>query len=68
MNILLFKYLFLIAEWWSTFGSSSPNLQKFAIRVLSLTCSATSCERNWGVFQHVSVVCNRLFDFKYINY
>ena len=32
MNILLFKYLFLIAEWWSTFGSSSPNLQKFAIR------------------------------------
>jgi hypothetical protein len=68
MNILLFKYLFLIAEWWSTFGSSSPNLQKFAIRVLSLTCSATSCERNWGVFQHVSAMWNRLFDFKYINY
>ncbi|XP_024969119.1 uncharacterized protein LOC112508665 [Cynara cardunculus var. scolymus] len=41
------------AVWWTTFGSSSPNLQKFAIRVLSLTCSATSCERNWGLFQHL---------------
>ncbi|GJX80128.1 retrovirus-related pol polyprotein from transposon TNT 1-94 [Tanacetum coccineum] len=29
------------------------NLQKFAIRVLSLTCSATGCERNWSVFQHI---------------
>ncbi|KAI3690942.1 hypothetical protein L2E82_49155 [Cichorium intybus] len=41
------------AEWWATYGSSAPHLQKFAIRVLSLTCSATSCERNWGVFQHL---------------
>ncbi|KAL1210202.1 hypothetical protein V5N11_013230 [Cardamine amara subsp. amara] len=39
------------AEWWSNYGSSTPNLQKFAIKVLSLTCSATGCERNWGVFQ-----------------
>ncbi|GKD96187.1 hypothetical protein Tco_1380084 [Tanacetum coccineum] len=35
------------------YGSSAPNLQKFAIRVLSLTCSATGCERNWSVFQHI---------------
>nr|KAJ0205949.1 hypothetical protein LSAT_V11C500246490 [Lactuca sativa] len=27
---------------------------KFQLNVLSLTCSATSCERNWSVFQHVS--------------
>ncbi|GJT32139.1 hAT dimerization domain-containing protein [Tanacetum coccineum] len=33
--------------------SSAPNLQKFAIRVLSLTCSATGYERNWSVFQHI---------------
>ncbi|GJU97115.1 retrovirus-related pol polyprotein from transposon TNT 1-94 [Tanacetum coccineum] len=29
------------ADWWVAYGSSAPNLQKFAIRVLSLTCSAT---------------------------
>ncbi|XP_020874199.1 uncharacterized protein LOC110226587 [Arabidopsis lyrata subsp. lyrata] len=39
------------AEWWSSYGSSTPNLRKFAIKVLSLTCSATGCERNCGVFQ-----------------
>lgn len=39
------------ADWWSCYGSSTPNLKNFAIKVLSLTCSATSCERNWGVFQ-----------------
>ncbi|KAD3067150.1 hypothetical protein E3N88_35030 [Mikania micrantha] len=40
-------------EWWESYGASAPDLQDFAIRVLSLTCSATSCERNWGVFQHI---------------
>ena len=28
-------------------------LQNFAVRVLSLTCSATGCERNWSVFEHI---------------
>ncbi|GJY41375.1 hydroxyproline-rich glycoprotein family protein [Tanacetum coccineum] len=41
------------ADWWVAYGSSAPNLQKFAIHVLSLTCSATGCERNWSVFQHI---------------
>ncbi|XP_057769513.1 uncharacterized protein LOC130989561 [Salvia miltiorrhiza] len=41
------------ADWWSCYGSSSPNLKSFAIKVLSLTCSATGCERNWSVFQHL---------------
>ncbi|XP_028115745.1 uncharacterized protein LOC114313574 [Camellia sinensis] len=27
--------------------------QKLVIRVLSLTCSATGCERNWSTFDHV---------------
>ncbi|XP_057787070.1 uncharacterized protein LOC131004405 [Salvia miltiorrhiza] len=40
-------------DWWSCYGSSSPNLKSFAIKVLSLTCSATGCERNWSVFQHL---------------
>ncbi|XP_021855425.1 uncharacterized protein [Spinacia oleracea] len=39
------------ADWWSSFGYSTPHLQKFAMRVLSLTCSATGCEKNWDGFQ-----------------
>lgn len=46
------------AEWWTLFGSSAPNLQRFAIKVLSLTCSSCGCERNWSVFQQVSIVLN----------
>nr|XP_033508844.1 uncharacterized protein LOC104121638 [Nicotiana tomentosiformis] len=33
-------------EWWMQFRHQTPNLQKFAIKVLSLTCSASGCERN----------------------
>nr|XP_033516022.1 uncharacterized protein LOC117280418 [Nicotiana tomentosiformis] len=33
-------------------GHSTPELQKFAIKVLSLTCSSFGCERNWSVFEH----------------
>ncbi|XP_026419433.1 uncharacterized protein LOC113315358 [Papaver somniferum] len=40
-------------DWWITFGGIDvPNLQKFAIRVLSLTCSASPYERNWSTFQN----------------
>ncbi|KAH6825702.1 hypothetical protein C2S53_002326 [Perilla frutescens var. hirtella] len=44
----------IMSDWWSCYGSSSPTLKSFAIKVLSLTCSATGCERNWGVFQHMN--------------
>eukprot|EP00253_Pinus_taeda_P036536 PITA_36536 len=36
--------------WWESFGGQCPKLQKFAIRVLTQTCSASGCERNWSVF------------------
>ncbi|CAO2201732.1 unnamed protein product, partial [Urochloa humidicola] len=39
--------------WWQTYGCSAPNLQKLALRVLSQTCSASGCERNWSLFEHV---------------
>ncbi|EOA34846.1 hypothetical protein CARUB_v10022425mg, partial [Capsella rubella] len=45
--------LFGIPMWWSSYGGSTPTLRDFAIKVLSLTCSATGCERNWSVFQHL---------------
>lgn len=41
------------AEWWRSYGASTPNLQRFALRVLNLTCSACGCERNWSTFEQV---------------
>lgn len=45
-------YLYL-DEWWRLFGSSAPNLQKLAIKVLSQTSSSSWCERNWNVFDRI---------------
>lgn len=41
------------SEWWQCYGASTPNLRIFAIKVLSLTCSASGCERNWSFFEHI---------------
>ncbi|KAF8392528.1 hypothetical protein HHK36_022871 [Tetracentron sinense] len=43
-----------VAEWWDNYGASTPHLQQLACRILSLTCSASGCERNWSVFEHAS--------------
>ncbi|XP_052209902.1 uncharacterized protein LOC127813145 [Diospyros lotus] len=32
---------------------STPTLQKFSIKILSLTCSSSGCERNWSVFENL---------------
>ncbi|KAF1881551.1 hypothetical protein Lal_00021403 [Lupinus albus] len=40
-------------QWWETYRCCTPNLQKLAVRVLSQTCSASGCERNWSVFEHI---------------
>eukprot|EP00253_Pinus_taeda_P011627 PITA_11627 len=41
------------AHWWESFGGQCPQLQRFAIRVLGQTCSASGCERNWFVFERI---------------
>lgn len=41
-------------QWWESYGSGHPELQWFAMRVLSLTCSSSGCERNWSAFERVS--------------
>ncbi|KAF7145548.1 hypothetical protein RHSIM_Rhsim04G0045100 [Rhododendron simsii] len=41
------------ALWWESFGEECKELQRLAIRVLSSTCSATGCERNWSIFDIV---------------
>ncbi|KAK3012319.1 hypothetical protein RJ639_012619 [Escallonia herrerae] len=38
---------------WEQFGNNCPDLQKFAIRVLSQCTSATGCERNRSVFEFI---------------
>ncbi|GJS23832.1 hypothetical protein Tco_0452464 [Tanacetum coccineum] len=39
--------------WWRTYGIDTPLLQSFAFRVLSQTCSASPCERNWSTFDNL---------------
>ncbi|XP_061351356.1 uncharacterized protein LOC133296400 [Gastrolobium bilobum] len=41
------------ALWWNSFGDDCKELQTIAIRILSLTCNATGCERNWSVFDQI---------------
>ncbi|KAL8549811.1 hypothetical protein ACS0TY_008590 [Phlomoides rotata] len=48
------------AVWWENFGLSAPHLRKFAIKVLSLTCSSSGCERNWSIFENYTLA-SRVF-------
>eukprot|EP00253_Pinus_taeda_P007824 PITA_07824 len=56
-----------LAQWWEAFGSHCPQLQKFAIRILSQTCSATGCERNWSVFERIHMKKRNRLDQKQLN-
>lgn len=52
--LMNFDIFFLnIVKWWSNYGIVTPNLQKLAIKILSLTTSSSGCERNWSVFEGV---------------
>ncbi|KAL4598585.1 hypothetical protein ACB092_11G069200 [Castanea dentata] len=42
-----------LAEWWGSYGDDCHELKKIAIRILSLTCSSSGCERNWSAFEMV---------------
>ena len=43
-----------LADWWESYGDEYPELQKFAIHVLCLTCSSSGCEHNWSSIEMVS--------------
>ncbi|XP_026383500.1 uncharacterized protein LOC113279002 [Papaver somniferum] len=34
-----------------SYGDSAPELQRVAVCILSATCSASGCERNWSIFE-----------------
>ncbi|XP_023753458.2 uncharacterized protein LOC111901831 [Lactuca sativa] len=39
--------------WWRSYGIDTPILRKFVITVLSQTCRASPCERNWSTFDNL---------------
>lgn len=54
MRLILFIFLISNSDhWWSFFGPTTPNIQKLAIRIFSQPCNASSCERNWSMFEHI---------------
>lgn len=49
------------AAWWSSYGATTPILQRLAIKVLSRAVSACACERNWSTYDFIhSARRNRL--------
>ncbi|GMQ06954.1 hypothetical protein CsSME_00051348 [Camellia sinensis var. sinensis] len=61
------------ADWWASYGSYTPNLQTFAIKFLSLTCSSSGYEQNLSVFEHLhskkrNRLEQRLNDLVYVKY
>ncbi|XP_042511920.1 uncharacterized protein LOC122087027 isoform X2 [Macadamia integrifolia] len=41
------------ATWWSLYAADCPDLQRFAVRILSQTCSGTRGGRKWRIFEHM---------------
>eukprot|EP00253_Pinus_taeda_P016915 PITA_16915 len=56
-----------LAQWWEAFSGHVPELQRFAIRILSQTCNATGCERNWSVFERIHTKKRNRLDQKWLN-
>jgi hAT family C-terminal dimerisation region len=66
--------LVYVVAWWEQFGNETPELQGFAMRVLSQCCSATGCEKNWNTFEflhskrHNHIEYQRLTDLVFVRY
>ncbi|XP_075669714.1 uncharacterized protein LOC142639412 [Castanea sativa] len=56
-----------LVAWWEQFGNDTPELQKFAIRVLSQCCSATGCERAWSTFEFIHFKRRNRLEHKRLN-
>nr|KYP49050.1 hypothetical protein KK1_029253 [Cajanus cajan] len=63
-DVQLHRPLHAAAQWWRLYGSSTPNLQQLAIKILSLTCSSSGCERNWSVFEQIHTKRRNRLDHK----
>src|SRR6266498_4088665 len=64
----------LASEWWAMFGSSTPTLIKFALRLVSQCASSSGCERNWSTFAFIHTKVRNRLSYKklhklvYVNY
>ncbi|XP_060195011.1 uncharacterized protein LOC132624215 [Lycium barbarum] len=54
-------------NWWMQFGHGVPNSKEFAIRVQSLTCSSSGCERNWSVYEQIHTKRRNRLELKQLN-
>ena len=43
-----------LAQWWDYYEHEYLELQRFAIHVLSLTCSSSRCEHNQSMFEMIT--------------
>jgi len=50
-------------QWWESYGNEHLELQRFAIRILSLTCSSSNYEHNWSAFERVRLL---IYDMNFI--
>ncbi|XP_020267247.1 uncharacterized protein LOC109842776 [Asparagus officinalis] len=41
------------AAWWALYGSSTPNIQALAFKLLGQPCSSSCCERNWSTYSFI---------------
>ncbi|CAA0832218.1 hAT dimerisation domain-containing protein / transposase-related, partial [Striga hermonthica] len=55
------------ATWWLNYGCGTPNLQRVAIRILSLTTSSSGCERNWSTFEGIHTKKRNRLDVSRLN-
>ncbi|KAK2645940.1 hypothetical protein Ddye_021135 [Dipteronia dyeriana] len=38
------------AQQWTAYGDETPKLKGFAVKISNLTCSSSTCERNWSTY------------------
>ncbi|KAL8498397.1 hypothetical protein ACS0TY_021643 [Phlomoides rotata] len=56
------RSMMALAVWWETYGTSTPHLQKFVVKVLSLTCSSSGCACIYSLLQ------KRMNDLVFVKY
>jgi hypothetical protein len=50
VSCLMVVLLFIVADWWTSYGGQCKELQKLSKLIVSQCCSSSGCERNWSTF------------------
>ncbi|KAK2646423.1 hypothetical protein Ddye_021618 [Dipteronia dyeriana] len=54
-------------DWWSEYGDKAPELKDFAVKILSLICSSSACERNWSTINLIHTKNRNRLSIKKLN-